>query len=439
MLVGILGRLRGPLLGAAAFGLVIAVPTAVAGSGVGDVFNIGVANTVNAETSLSGTVGGNPQLRVENAATTQNAFGVLGRITAGAAGSQSAGLRGINSATNGNGFGVWGFHQSAGVGVFGETGTGTGVLGRHTASGGLTPGVQGETASTAPGAAGVFGTVKAATPGTDSAGVRGTTATPFGYGVFGENTGSGAGVFGESAGRAGILGKGDSTGGSLFSPNTGVYACGAPAGAPGCPAVPSFGGMGTGGFFLGNGALGIGAYGCGGGSCAFTFGVPFGGQFHASGSGAVGVGGRAAGSGAVGGKFDGEGVGVLARSSGGLAGRFEGDVDLTGKLTREYTSGTPNQATPIAYGVVTSGGSRIAAASTPNFTSSFDSVNKRYEITITGETYSINGYTTVATPTTISAPRFIATQSAGGKLLIKIFDLTGAAVQTGFSFTTFKP
>ena len=101
-------------LAGACAAVLITTTTALGGSGVGDVFNLGQANTVNAESSLTGSTSGGPQLRVENAATTQNAFGVLGRITAGVPGTLSAGLRGINSATNGNGFGVWGFHQSGG-------------------------------------------------------------------------------------------------------------------------------------------------------------------------------------------------------------------------------------------------------------------------------------------------------------------------------------
>jgi hypothetical protein len=38
-----------------------------------------------------------------------------------------------------------------------------------------------------------------------------------------------------------------------------------------------------------------------------------------------------------------------------------------------------------------------------------------------------------------TVPRFIATQSAGSKLIVRIFDLTGALVQSPFMFTTFKP
>ena len=132
-------------------------------------------------------------------------------------------------------------------------------------------------------------------------------------------------------------------------------------------------------------------------------------------------------------------AGVLGSSTTGLAGRFEGNVHVTGKLTRAFTAGTSNQAAPIAYAALTSGGSTVLTASTPNVTSSFDSVNKRYVITIAGEAYELNHYVTLATPINSSAPRFIATQSSGGKLLVKIFDLTGAAVQNAFTFVTYKP
>ena len=91
-------KLRYPLLGAAAAALALTTATALAGSGVGDVFNLGQANTVNVESSLSGNTSGGPQLRVENSATTQNAFGVLGRITAGAPGTLSAGSAGSTRA-----------------------------------------------------------------------------------------------------------------------------------------------------------------------------------------------------------------------------------------------------------------------------------------------------------------------------------------------------
>jgi len=458
--------------------------SALAGSGVGGVFNLGQTNTVNAETALSGTTGGGPQLRVENAATTQNAFGVLGRITAGSPGTQSAGVRGINSGTNGNGFGVWGFHQSGGIGVFGETPTGTGVMGKHDGSSGTTPGVDGQTASSSTGAVGVLGELTASSPASGAAGVEGVDPFPNSSGVFGESTGG-----------------------------IGVNGCSAPPGAPvPCSAAPEFAND-VGGQFEAKAPDGIGIYSCASVTgCAVSSGSPIGAELDAEGASAVGlavhVGGAvgevgqfgvltsADGVSALGGRFvsfgtgtgsiglegqylgehaqgtgvvgttdaidpgqigvsgsatgtDGIGVkgeadtgsnaiGVLGSSTTGLAGRFEGNVHVTGKITRAYTSGTSNQATPIAYGFVNAAGSLGATASTPNLTSTYDSVNKRYNIAISGEGYSVSNDVTAVTPVG-SSPLIATTNSLSGHLLVKIFNLNGTAVQTGFDLVVYKP
>ena len=115
---GSLSKLRYPLLGAAAAALALTTATALAGPASA------TSSTWPGKHRQRGELAQRkherrPAAAVENSATTQNAFGVLGRITAGAPGTQSAGLRGINSATNGNGFGIWGFHQSNGIGVLG--------------------------------------------------------------------------------------------------------------------------------------------------------------------------------------------------------------------------------------------------------------------------------------------------------------------------------
>ena len=376
--------------------------SAFAGSGVRGVFNLGEPNTVDAETTLTGATGGSPHLRVENAATSQTAFGVIGRMTAGNTGTQSAGVKGINSGTNGNGFGVWGFHQSGGTGVFGESTNGTGVLG-----------------------------------------------------------------------------KGSKTGGSLFSSATAVYGCASPSGSPACPSSPFFILDAIGGQFRTMAPNGVGLLACtgGGGNCSGESGSPIAGEFSASGShakgvtveagpgapglqGGIGVVSHAYGPGAIGvsgeatGGIDGNGVGVgvkgvantgpgavgvLGSSSNGLAGRFEGNVHVTGTITRDYSAGTAKRATPIAYAFVNSAGSVGANASSSNVTSTFDSVNNRYDITITGETYNLNNYVTTVTTTGGTTPLIATTQASGGHLLIRIFKLSGAAVQSGFGFVIYKP
>jgi hypothetical protein len=92
--------LGGPLAGAAAAIVTIAAANALAGSGINGVFNLGVANTVDAQTALSGNAGTNPQLRVENASTSSPASGVLGKMTSTSAAADSAGVRGVTASTS---------------------------------------------------------------------------------------------------------------------------------------------------------------------------------------------------------------------------------------------------------------------------------------------------------------------------------------------------
>lgn len=63
-------------------GLVLATTAAVAGSGVGGVFNLGQTNTVNAPTQLQGSTTAQ-QLRVLNRSTATGAVGVLGQSSRG--------------------------------------------------------------------------------------------------------------------------------------------------------------------------------------------------------------------------------------------------------------------------------------------------------------------------------------------------------------------
>src|SRR4051794_32966690 len=258
--------------------------SAFAGSGVGGVFNLGVSNTVAAETSLSGNTAGGPQLRAENGATSQTAFGVLGRIKAANPGTQTAGVRGINSGTNGNGFGVWGFHQSGGAGVFGESTDGTGVVGKGSTVGG----------SFSSAVTGVYG---CASP-------SGSPACPSSPFLGSEPVG---GQFRTMAPNGvGLLAC---TGGGLCTATTGS------------PMAGEF-------FAFGSLAEGVEAFARGPGAIA--------GGFEVSGVNGVGVEGAATGPSAV---------GVLGRNFSGLAGRFEGNVHVTGTITRDYSAGTAKRAT----------------------------------------------------------------------------------------------
>jgi hypothetical protein len=138
---GLFRKLRGTLLGAVATALALATTTALAGSGVGGVFNLGQANSVDAPTSLSGNPGANPQLRLVNGGT-------------------GAALR----AESQSGIGVNGTSVS-GTGQFGQSQSGIGLQGVHTDAVGTNPGIEGKTNSADPTGAGVIGRNTGGGPG----------------------------------------------------------------------------------------------------------------------------------------------------------------------------------------------------------------------------------------------------------------------------------
>ena len=103
------------------------------------------------------------------------AYGVLGRVSDTSPGGFSAGVRGINEGTGGNGIGVWGSQNGDGWGVYGTSRTGYGVYGATTDSGAI----------------GVYGRSTGGTGGT---------------GVYGYRSGSGAGVIGQATNGIGVSG-----------------------------------------------------------------------------------------------------------------------------------------------------------------------------------------------------------------------------------------
>jgi trimeric autotransporter adhesin len=64
--------------------------------------------------------------------TAASAVGVLGTVSPTAPGGFSAGVRGVNNGTGGNGVGVYGSHDGGGYGVYGTSPTGLGVVGNTT-------------------------------------------------------------------------------------------------------------------------------------------------------------------------------------------------------------------------------------------------------------------------------------------------------------------
>ena len=129
-----------------------------------------------------------PAILGDNTSSLGFAVGVLGRITSTTTSSGSAGVRGMNAGTGPSGVGVWGSHAGGGWGVFGEASTGYGVVGKATATSGVSNGVFGMTSSFDTGSNGVLG-IYSADPRNAvvgyTAGVRGVATS--GYGVVGES------------------------------------------------------------------------------------------------------------------------------------------------------------------------------------------------------------------------------------------------------------
>jgi hypothetical protein len=454
MSFGFLRRLRGPLLGAAVASLVFATAGALAGSGVNGVFNLGVGNTVDAATTLTGTVGGGPQLQVDNLSPTASSFGILGRVTATGGGANSAGVRGVNATTGSNGVGVLGVHNGAGIGVLGQTGQGTGVFGKHTGGTATNAGVEGDTSSQTVDAAGILGKTTSGAQGTS--GVRGVAggeaegvtgiSSGFGSGVHGIGGTLGIGVFGEADGT-GVSGLGaiGVEGQSFDTATDGIGVHGATR-SPGDNAAGVLGeqlsqtGGGSAGVVgthagLGFGVRGVSTDGTGaefvgelnGLNATGTLGAGVFGTNHAvAGIGVEGIvnGGATA-------------VGVLGINTlHGLAGKFDGDVEVTGKLRKDYKAGSASSlAIPIAYGSVKGDGTLNSG--TPNVATSVS--GSVYSITIAGETYTTAGYITVITPSGGTAVSGRTSASATGQLQVRMFTAAGSNTTAPFSFITYKP
>ena len=157
--------------------LVVGAGSAIAGTGVGDVFNLGETNTVNKESVLRGNTNA-PMLSVDNTR-------------------DDAAAMGVDATSIGGGTAVSGTNAGAGYGVRGSSSSGTGVLGLHSNVSGARAGVQGQTRSRSANAAGVRGLVTATGPGSLSAGVRGEisdAASSAGAGVYARHAGNGYGL-----------------------------------------------------------------------------------------------------------------------------------------------------------------------------------------------------------------------------------------------------
>ena len=265
-----------------AFGAFALLAAPAGAANQGDPLKLGVVNTINLSTSLSGNtpayqlaitntnVGAVGAIKGQSSSAATLTFSVYGLLTSTAPAGSSAAVRGENKGTNANGFGVWGSHAGGGTGVYGSAPTGVGTFGTstsgigvraHSQSGralyatvtGGNPAVQADTSSGASGATGVVGTATAAGAAANSAGVKGVNLGN-GMGVFGRNgnnVASGYGVYGE--GRYGVVGK------SLFGgSSSGVYG----TSASGFAGVEGHSASATGNGVLGDNSVGgTGVYG----------------------------------------------------------------------------------------------------------------------------------------------------------------------------------
>jgi len=189
------------VLVAAVTGVVTILATAAfAGSAIGATFNLGVVNTSNASTTLTGATGGpelkvvntnvsnhailaqasggagialygqhtttagpGPAVRGDSASTAAGAFSIYGLLSTTTAGSNSAAIRAESKSTGPAGYGLWASQAGSGIGVYSTSATGVGVYGKHTGSSGNGAGVQGDSA--AANDAGVIGRNTAGGPG----------------------------------------------------------------------------------------------------------------------------------------------------------------------------------------------------------------------------------------------------------------------------------
>src|SRR5205807_7718377 len=126
------GFFKGVLLGLTLAGLALFTTTALAGSGVGGVFNLGQVNTVDHVSNLNGNAT-NAMLDVSNTGTGANSNGIVGRTASTLAPALAGSNSGAGIGARGNsvsGSGIYG-QSTSGPGARGVSTSGRGVHGTH--------------------------------------------------------------------------------------------------------------------------------------------------------------------------------------------------------------------------------------------------------------------------------------------------------------------
>lgn len=110
-----------------------------------------------------------------------------------------------------------------------------------------------------------------------------------------------------------------------------------------------------------------------------------------------------------------------------------GNIKLTGEIVRPSTGAS--NLVPIAYGNVASNGAINSGSG--NFTASRLTTGL-YLITITGESYQFQTYTTVVTPTNSTSAILATTGSGAGQLQVYTWNAAGTATDSQFHFVVYK-
>jgi hypothetical protein len=107
---------------------------------------------------------------------------------------------------------------------------------------------------------------------------------------------------------------------------------------------------------------------------------------------------------------------------------------IAGEFQRNST-GNANLV-PIAYGVISFNGSIISG--TGNFTASYNSTFKCYEISINNEYFLFSGCSAVVTPLGGIDPSIAVINNVNGLLQVYLYQLSGTIRQANFSFVAYK-
>jgi hypothetical protein len=118
-------------------------------------------------------------------------------------------------------------------------------------------------------------------------------------------------------------------------------------------------------------------------------------------------------------------------------GSFPITVVTPGKTTSNAIPFTvaPATHTPLAYGFFNKTGT--PGATSGNITCAWNT--SEYLCTVTGETFFYSKYVVNATIADTDAPAIVTVNSIGGQIVVKIFNLSGTAIEYPFYIAVFKP